>query len=293
MPLKKMSNLTKRVLTAVLGVPILLFVFYKGGIPFLILILGIISVGQIEFSRLLKEGGIRSEAPLGVISSLVLGVAAYFGYLEFLSIFTLTVLIAFVLQLRKRELSGTVVELGATVLGVIYLGWFLSHAVLLRNICESPGIETYTQKEQGIRDAGFFYVVLVVACTFLNDTGAYFVGRWRGKRKLAPRISPGKTVEGTVGGIVCSILAGMVVNLIFRSPLEDLWALSFGLIIGIVSVFGDLLESLIKRSVGVKDAGGILPGHGGVLDRFDSLIAAFPVSYYFVLLYYWLKGVSL
>jgi len=288
-----MSNLTQRVLTGVLGVPLLLFIFYKGGILFLILILAIIFFGQIEFFKLLRGRGIHSETLLGVISSLILGVAAYFGYLQFVAFFTVIMMLAFVLQLRKPDLSNAVVELGTTVLGVIYLGWFLSHAILLRNIDANPGIKAYTQTEQGIRDTGFFYVVFVVACTFLNDTGAYFVGKFRGKRKLTLRISPGKTVEGTVGGIICSTITGGVVNLIFKSPLGDAWAFLFGFIIGVVAVFGDLVESLIKRSVGVKDAGGILPGHGGVLDRFDSLIAVFPVSYYSVLLYYWLNGVSL
>jgi phosphatidate cytidylyltransferase len=185
------------------------------------------------------------------------------------------------------------VELGTTLIGIIYLGWFLSHAILLRNLENNSDIKNHAETVQGIKDAGFFYVVFVVACTFLNDTGAYFVGKWKGKKKLIPRISPGKTVEGTIGGIISSTITGGVMNLIFKSPLEYSWAFSFGFIIGVVAVFGDLVESLIKRSLGVKDSGGILPGHGGVLDRFDSLIVVFPVSYYLVLLYYWFNGVSL
>jgi phosphatidate cytidylyltransferase len=261
-----MGNLTQRVLTAVFGVPVLLFIFYQGGVLFLLLFLLIISVGQFEFFKLLETKGVSSEVLM---------------------------IIAFVYQFRRQDLSEAMVELGTTLIGIIYLGWFLSHAILLRNLENNSDIKNHAETVQGIKDAGFFYVVFVVACTFLNDTGAYFVGKWKGKKKLIPRISPGKTVEGTIGGIISSTITGGVMNLIFKSPLEYSWAFSFGFIIGVVAVFGDLVESLIKRSLGVKDSGGILPGHGGVLDRFDSLIVVFPVSYYLVLLYYWFNGVSL
>ncbi len=288
-----MGNLTQRVLTAVFGVPLLLFVFYRGGVLFLALILLIISMGQFEFFKLLENKGVSSDRAFGLLSSVILALASYFGYLQFLAVFTFLMVIAFVLQFRRQDFSNVVVELGTTLIGIIYLGWFLSHAILLRNIDQNTAIKAYAATVQGIKDAGFFYVVFVVACTFLNDAGAYFVGKWKGKKKLIPRMSPGKTVEGTIGGIISATITGGAVNLIFKSPLEYIWAFSFGLIIGVVAVFGDLIESLIKRSVGVKDSGGVLPGHGGVLDRFDSLILVFPVSYYFVMLYYRLNVVSL
>jgi phosphatidate cytidylyltransferase len=288
-----MGNLTQRVLTAVFGIPILFFVFYRGGLLFLLLILFVISMGQFEFFKLLETKGISSERFFAVVSSAVLAIAAYIGYLQFLAVFTAITIVAFILQFRKQDLSNAIVELGTTFTGIIYLGWFLSHAILLRNLDHYPVIREYAETVQRVKDVGFFYVVFVVACTFLNDTGAYFVGKWKGEKRLIPSISPGKTVEGTIGGIVSAIITGGVVNLMFKSPLEYSWAFLFGLIIGVIAVLGDLVESLIKRSGGVKDSGVILPGHGGVLDRFDSLIIVFPVSYYFVLLYYWLRGVSL
>lgn len=288
-----MDNLTQRVLTALVGVPLLCFIFYLGGVPFLILVLGIIFVGGLEFFKLLEIKRISSGKWLGLISSLILGIAAYHGYLWLGVFFMATIFFILVLQLRKRDLIDSITTIGTTLFGVIYLGWFLSHAVLLRNIGYIPQIKSYAKEAQGLEDAGFFYLIFVVACTFLNDTGAYVVGKWKGKKKLIPRISPGKTVEGTVGGIVFSTVTGLIVNLVFKSPLEYHWALIFGFIIGIVALLGDLVESLIKRSVGVKDSGVILPGHGGILDRFDSLILAFPVSYYLIVIYYWLKGVSL
>ncbi len=286
-----MSNLTQRVLTAVVGVPALYFVFYLGGIPFLVFILAVIFIGGIEFSRLLRTKGVYSAGGLGLISSLVLAAAAYFGYFYLGIFFTISIIAVFILQLRNRELSGSLMEMGATLFEIVYLGWFLSHAVLLRNIGYNSNVKAYAEAVQGLKDAGFFYIFFVVSCVFLNDTGAYFAGRWKGKRKLIPRVSPGKTVEGTIGGIVSSIITAEVANLIFKSPLEYYWAFVFGFVIGVIGVLGDLVESIIKRSAGIKDSGGILPGHGGILDRFDSLIFAFPVFYYFVVVYYWLSGV--
>jgi len=286
-----MSNLTQRVLTAVVGVPLLYFIFYLGGIPFLILILLVILFGNIELFKLLEAKGIQTERELGIAFSLALGIAAYFGYFYFAVVFSFAVIIIFLLALRRQDLSNAIIALSTGLFAIIYMGWFLSHAILLRNIDHNSNLKTYVETVQGHSDIGFFYIFLVVSCTFLNDTGAYFIGRWKGKRKLIPHVSPGKTLEGTIGGIISSAIAAIVGNLIFKSPIEYHWVVLFGLVIGIVAVLGDLTESLIKRSAEAKDSGGILPGHGGILDRFDSLIFTFPVSYYMVLLYYWLHGV--
>jgi phosphatidate cytidylyltransferase len=288
-----MSNLTQRVLTAIVGVPLLYFIFYLGGIPFLILILMVIFLGGLESFKLLETKGVSSEKELGLISSLILGLSAYFGYFYLSVFFTIVIIFVLIFQIRKQDLSNFITGISATLFEIVYLGWFLSHAILLRNVDHNSNIKNYAETVQGLKHPGFFYVFFVVSCMFLNDTGAYFVGRWRGKRKLIPRISPGKTVEGTIGGIVSSIFTGEAVNIIFKSPLEFYWAFLFGFIIGVIGVLGDLVESLIKRDAGIKDSGGILPGHGGILDRFDSLILAFPVSYYFVIAYYWLNGISL
>ncbi|MCA9810242.1 MAG: CDP-archaeol synthase, partial [Candidatus Dadabacteria bacterium] len=145
---------------------------------------------------------------------------------------------------------------------------------------------------QSLADPGFFFIFFTVACTFLNDTGAYFTGLKLGKRKIAPVISPGKTVEGTLGGVIVCIVTGLIVNYGFGSPLSSDWTILFAIFVSAAAVFGDLVESAIKRGVGIKDSGAIVPGHGGVLDRFDSLIFVFPVSYYFVLVYYSMHGVA-
>ncbi len=288
-----MSNPIKRLLTAAVAIPILYIIFLIGGLLYLLFFLILILVGQIEYQKLLESKNLPHEKILGIVSSLLMGVSAYLGYYYFTFCFTALVLLILILDLRKGDFSQTVTNIGATLFGVIYLGWLLSHAILLRNIGQNENIRAYSENNQGLGDLGFFLVVFAVACTFLNDTGAYYTGTLIGKHKLAPKISPGKTIEGTVGGIVVCVIAGLIVNFLFGYPLSSDWTIAFALLVGITAVLGDLVESSIKRGAGMKDSGDIVPGHGGVLDRFDSLIFVFPVSYYFILVYYSVAGISL
>ena len=285
-----MSNPIQRLITAVIAVPILYIIFLLGGVIYLLFFLALILAGQIEYQKLLESKNLPNEKILGIISSLLLGFSAYLGYYYFTFCFTAVVLIILILDLRKGDFSQTVTNIGATLFGVIYLGWLLGHAVLLRNIGEYENVRTYAENNQGLPDLGFFLVVFAVACTFLNDTGAYYTGKMVGRHKLAPKISPGKTIEGTVGGIVVCILTGLIVNFLFGSPLSSDWTIAFALLVAIAAILGDLVESSIKRGAGMKDSGDIVPGHGGVLDRFDSLIFVFPVSYYFSIVYYSVHG---
>ena len=285
-----MSNPIQRLITAAIAVPILYLIFLFGGVIYLLFFLALILVGQIEYQKLLESKNLPNEKILGIISSLLLGLSAFLGYYYFTFCFTALVLIILVLDLRKGDFSQAVTNIGATLFGVIYLGWLLGHAILLRNIGEYETVSTYAMNFQGLPDLGFFLAVFAVACTFLNDTGAYYTGKMIGRHKLAPKISPGKTIEGTVGGIVVCILTGLIVNFLFGHPLSSDWTIAFALLVAIAAILGDLVESSIKRGAGMKDSGDIVPGHGGVLDRFDSLIFVFPVSYYFSIIYYSVHG---
>lgn len=285
-----MSNSIQRLLTAVIAVPIMYIIFLIGGVLYLLFFLALILVGQIEYQKLLESKNLPNGKILGIISSLLLGLTAYLGYYYFTFCFTVVVLIILILDLRKGDFSQTVTNIGATLFGVIYLGWLLSHGVLLRNIDNYENIRAYAYNSQGLSNPGFFLVVFAVACTFLNDTGAFYTGKLIGRHKLAPKISPGKTIEGSIGGIVVCIITGLIVNFLFGNPLSSDWTIAFALLVSIASILGDLVESSIKRGAGIKDSGDIVPGHGGVLDRFDSLIFVFPVSYYFAIIYYSLHG---
>jgi phosphatidate cytidylyltransferase len=281
-----MSNFWQRILTAAIAVPILYAIFRIGGIIYLLFIMALILFGQIEFQKLLRSKNFPDEKISGIAFSLLLAISAYLGYLYFMMTFTGAVVLILVFELWKLREGGTIQRAGVTLFGIIYIGWLLSHAILLRDIGDMGTVREFASSVQGLKDPGFFYIFFTVACTFLNDTGAYFTGLRLGRRKLAPDISPGKTVEGTIGGIIACILTGLIVNYGFGSPLNSDWTIFFSILIAVTAVFGDLVESAIKRGAGIKDTGDIVPGHGGVLDRFDSLMFVFPVSYYFVLVYY-------
>jgi len=287
-----MSNLTKRLLTALVGIPFLYFVIKLGGIIFLIFITILAIVAELEFFKLLESKNIQLQKYTILIFTFILVISSNFGYPIFAFALTIILIVFFILELRKKRMDDYIDRIGLSLFSIIYFGWFLSHAILLRNIDNLSEINKYTESVQGQLDIGFVALVFVFACTFLNDTGAYFFGKLIGKRKLISRISPGKTKEGTIAGLILAVITAMVVNYLFNYPINYIQAIAFGLLIGVTALFGDLVESSIKRGVGVKDSGGILPGHGGVLDRFDSLIFVFPVSFYFILIYYLVVGVK-
>ena len=287
-----MSNLQKRILTAIVAVPSILFILYLGGIPFFLFISGLIVLGIIEYFKLIENYDKKPNFYLTLFGSLLLAVGSYFCSFVLMTIFTFVIFMILILRLNPNDISDFIHKIGISVFPILYFGWFLSHAILLRNIGYDSNVLEYSKNEMGLQSPGFFFIVIVFACTFLNDTGAFFVGRRFGENKLSPKISPGKTIEGTIGGIFLSVVAAYVFNIFFSSPLSWEWCVLYGIVIGVSAVFGDLVESTLKRGAGVKDSGGIVPGHGGILDRFDSFFFVFPVTYYMTVLFYYLKGVS-
>ena len=287
-----MSNLTKRLLTAAVGIPAILLVLYLGGIPFLLFILGIMVIGILEYFDIIAASKFKPNKYLIIIGSIAIGIGAYICSFMLMFIFTAAVIIYMLLQLREDDFTHVVKIFGITLFPLIYFGWFLSHGIMLRNIGDTGVVSNYSIENLGLQDPGFFFLVLVFACTFMNDTGAYFAGKNYGRKKLSPNISPGKTVEGTIGGLLVSVVTAFIFNLIFSSPLPLFWVIIFGIFIGVSAVMGDLIESSIKRGGGVKDSGGFVPGHGGILDRFDSFFLVFPVAYYLTIFFYYFSGIT-
>jgi phosphatidate cytidylyltransferase len=261
------SELSKRILTAVIGIPLLVLFIELGGIFFTLLVLLFVILSLREFFNLLDKKGFEGYRTPALFLGALLVLTCHFGglYILIFSLLLSFFLLFFIYEWRAK-ISGSIINLSFTFFGIFYLAFLLGHAVLLR---------------ESDRD-GKFFLYFSIAVTMLNDTGAYFTGKYFGKHKLAPSISPSKTIEGVFGGFLFGIPSGLLINYFFRNyEIWEIFTLSF--LICLLAVIGDLAESLLKRDAGVKDSGSFFPGHGGVLDRIDSLLFTIPATYYFVL----------
>lgn len=251
--------LAQRTLLALVGMPILLAIAYLGGWPFAALVALLAGIAWFELGAMVAARELRPLTGVGLPAALAFVVAAAVAGPGAATVVTTAALViaalagGFLLG-GRRDLNDVVV----TVFGALYTGYLFSFMVFLRQ-------------------RGFAVIVLTLSVTWAADTFAYFVGRAFGRHKLAPRISPGKSIEGAVGGLAGAIVAGLIGGpLAGFSPLVGA---AVGVIGGVVGPAGDLAESAIKRWCGVKDSGKLLPGHGGVLDRFDSLLFVAPCVY--------------
>lgn len=260
--------LSHRIIVALIGIPLVLFLVHLGGIPFLFLVLLIIALGLREFYNLIQKESLVSLKIIGILSALVLAISVYFSIdnLELGIFVTILILVLFLARLYTRKIEGSLLDIAITLLGVFYVGWLISHLILLRQL-------SYWGKE---------YTYLVFLATWSIDNGAYIVGITWGKHKAIPQISPHKSTEGIAGGLVGGLLAVFLVKWWFLPHLDYIHCLGIGLSLGIIGQLGDLSESLIKREAKVKDTSKFLPGHGGILDRFDSLFFTAPILYYYI-----------
>ena len=251
----------KRVITAVVGVPVLLLLIYLGGIAFAALVAVLMCAGTYEFYQMVrKERTFLLGAVLSSEAVMLIGV-----YLEWKTWASVGLMCAFLLIFIYAILHFPHINLNdmaVNFLAVLYIGWTLARLIAIEQLPYGTTM--------------LFYLFVAIWC---SDTGAYFAGRFLGRHKLAPHVSPHKTIEGAVGGVVATVVVLFLVNMYFQlCAVEEIIIL--GIVLSIVGQIGDLVESMFKRFLEVKDSGNILPGHGGVLDRFDSLIMAAPFLYY-------------
>jgi phosphatidate cytidylyltransferase len=193
------------------------------------------------------------------------------------------ILVTLIAQLLRRDRGGALTDWAMTLSGAVYVGWTLSHFVLLREL-DTPHFVPPFWRALGVPDlgSGAWWILTSFLLVWLCDTAAYFVGTWWGRHKMSPSVSPKKSWEGAAAGFLTSV--GVAVGLVplLGLPLSYPLAAVLGALVGVVGQVGDLAESLLKRQVGVKDSGTLIPGHGGLLDRADSLLFAVPVVYYFL-----------
>ncbi|GAB4375835.1 MAG: phosphatidate cytidylyltransferase [Calditrichia bacterium] len=270
-----MKNLTKRVLMGLWGIPLILGLSYLGGYYFLAFSLIVNSMALWEFYTIFQRKEIYPYRFVGLTLSNLLILVAFWLPCDSLFAILIGVMIVVLLRhllfLRNFSSANTMFTMG----GVLYISVFLITLLKLR---QNFGEFTHSSGEQ---NTGGMFLVLLWLSIWICDTFAYFGGKQFGKHKLAPKTSPNKTVEGGIFGFVSAILTFVILGKIFLPNLTDASLLISGLIVGIWGQVGDLVESRFKRDAGVKDTSTILPGHGGFLDRFDSIIFVSPFFYLF------------
>lgn len=268
--------LGKRILTALIGIPIAAYVINYGEWLFAAMILMLTLLAWHEFYTMLQNKNINIYYSLGFLLNTVIAGCAWLGNSQEL---VMVMFISTLLALVKIVTSGTkftVTDATFSLLGISYIGVSFAHLLLLRYTDSSQYIST----SFGQLSAGAAYLWLAFVGTWASDTFAYFVGTYLGRHKLCPMISPGKTIEGALGGLIGSVIAIVLLGNIFKLSMTH--SVIMGLLVGVAAPLGDLVESAIKRFAGVKDSGRILPGHGGILDRFDSILFAVPAIYYYI-----------
>jgi phosphatidate cytidylyltransferase len=256
-----------RWITGVIAVPILFSVIaYGSETLFSLLIMAVTLIGIAEYNRMSFGTGCGCEKSQTIGGALLVLLAAAAGDVALLAAFlTFAVLAVLMLNLLRTDEGGPeMTVVGKLILGILYIPLLMSHFILLR------------QTPDGVR---WIFFILVLA--FVGDIAAYYVGRGMGKRKLLPRVSPGKTVEGTIGLFAGSVAGVLIFSHFFLPALGIGHAALMGFVGGIAGQLGDLSESALKRSAGVKDSGTILPGHGGILDRLDCLMFIAPFVYFY------------
>jgi phosphatidate cytidylyltransferase len=267
----------KRVATALAGIPLAIYLINSGGLLFTLAITLLALIAWHEYYRMLAYKQVNISYSLGIVSTLlILGCSWLGNSQELLMVLTVSVLISSSLAIFGGS-AFSLHNVAFTISGIAYIALPFAHLLLLRLTDTSMYLPS---NWGGSLSAGAVYLWLAFIGTWTNDTFAFLVGSKWGKRKLCPSVSPGKTVEGALGGLIGSVLGIVAFGSIYGLPLFHL--IIIGFLVGITAPLGDLTESAIKRYTGVKDSGRLLPGHGGVLDRFDSIMFAVPVVYYYI-----------
>jgi phosphatidate cytidylyltransferase len=271
--------LVKRLLVTIILLPVGMAAILAGGWYLTALVAVFMCLAAWEYVELFRAGGLRPTGVLVIGGTLILQLGRNFnGFDSAAWMISLVILLSMTYHLvayeRGRDQAGS--DFAVTVAGIFYIGWFGAYFISLRNLPE-----------------GKWWILIVLPAVWFADAGAYFIGKRFGRHKLSPRLSPNKTWEGYLGGIIAGVLLTALFAAIWRvgagpnSAITPLRGALVGLVMGIFPTLGDLGESMIKRQMGVKDSGNLLPGHGGAFDRIDSWLWAVVLGYYMIL---WLWG---
>ncbi|MFQ5639676.1 MAG: phosphatidate cytidylyltransferase, partial [bacterium] len=268
--LKKLG--IRALVTVSLG-PFILFCAWKGGAIFLALVTSIVVLGMNEFYNLAAQKVTTPERITGQATGVVLCFLFYYNLTaQIWVLLSASLAILLIIELFRNE-TGPILNVATTLMGMLYVALLLAFLIMIRGINVQDSLEdTFGGK----------LVILLFLCIWVCDSAAYLLGSRFGKHKLFERVSPNKTVEGTVAGFVFALAAAYLCYLTFFAEIGWQHALAVGAICGSLGQLSDLLESLFKRDAKVKDSSNLIPGHGGILDRFDSEMLAAPAVYFYV-----------
>lgn len=283
---KQASSLSRRLVSGIVPLPVLLFcIYWDIWLTSLIVAVATI-IALLEFYYALRHAGYQPRRGLGIISALLFCGSAFLQELWHVDITSValsgSLLLTLTNELSRRDYKNCLICWSITFAGACYVGWFLSYYIQLRGLDEplAGGWLALLAIPPGAA-----WVYFVLAITWLQDVAAYFVGRTFGRHRLAPVVSPKKSWEGAIGGFAASLGVALLSVPLLGLPITYLQAAILGGVAGIVGPTGDLVESLFKRQVGIKDMSNIMPGHGGLLDRIDSILFTGPVLYYLIVFF--------
>ncbi len=262
-----------RVISAVIFLPVLIAAIrVESPVYFTALVAIAVVLGLIEYYALAERVGARAWRVPGLLASAAMLTGFYYGRFDLIAaaLAALAITDLTIHLFTAQDLRGAVTATAASIFGVVYVALLGGYLVAVR-VIESSTIDRLP----------FKLLLLYFLIVFAGDTGAYYVGRSLGSHKLAPRISPGKTIEGAIGGLLSNVAVAVIAHYTFFPELPVTHAVLLALVMGVLGQIGDLCESMLKRGAQAKDAGQVIPGHGGVLDRLDSLLFNAPVLYYF------------
>ncbi len=256
----------KRVISAIVFLPIFfLIVQYGNPAAFFVFLSAIIIATLFEFYTLLNQNGRKCMIYAGMILGWFIAFSFFSGHIQFM-LYSMVILVMgiFIVKLfSKQPINASVEEISNTLFGVLYIAFLLSYVIFIR-------------KDESGRQLIFMLFLII----WLGDTLAYYIGTLAGKHPLAPSISPNKSFEGAIGGLLGSVGGALLAHYWFYPPISIANSVILGLFTGIAGQMGDLCESMLKRNLKVKDSGFLVPGHGGLLDRLDSVLFSAPVFYY-------------
>lgn len=280
--------LRTRAASAILIVAATLAAIVAGGWVFAVGALVVALLALDELMVMLIRAGHRPARLLGHLLVAVFFLVALTGFSGRLvaEAVTFTVVGPLLTVMLRRSLAGTMLDWAVSVAATLYIGWLASHAVLLRALGAPFTPAAFLQTDLATLPGGYaaslgmLWMLTAILATWATDTAAYLAGRAWGRHQMTPLLSPKKTWEGAAAGLAAAVAATVACTLVFGLPLALPLAAGGGAALGVLAQLGDLAESLLKRQTGVKDTGSAIPGHGGVLDRIDSLLFTLPATYY-------------